>query len=42
MAKPTVFAVIKEKFKEDGLSVVIDIAKKLANKQAEKLLGPFE
>ena len=37
--KPTVLTTIKEKFKTEGLSVVIDIAKTIASKQAEKLLG---
>ena len=39
ITKPSVLATIKEKFKSEGLSVVIDIAKKIAEKQAEKLLG---
>lgn len=39
ITKPSVLATIKEKFKTEGLSVVIDIAKKIAEKRAEKLLG---
>lgn len=39
ITKPSVLATIKEKFKSEGISVVIDVAKKVAEKQAEKLLG---
>jgi hypothetical protein len=39
LTKPGVLATIKEKFKTEGLSVVIDIAKQIASKKAEKLLG---
>ena len=39
ITKPAILTTITEKFKEDGLSVVIDIAKQLVQKQAEKLLG---
>ncbi|WP_323915636.1 hypothetical protein, partial [Aeromonas caviae] len=38
LTKPGVLTTIKEKFKTEGLSVVIDIAKSMASKQAEKLL----
>jgi hypothetical protein len=41
MNKAPVLSVIKEKFKDEGFSVVIDIAKQLANKQAEKFLESF-
>lgn len=37
--KADVLSTIKEKFKDEGLSVVVDIAKQLANNQAKKLLG---
>lgn len=36
--KPSVMAEIQEKFKQEGLSVVIEIAKKIATKQANRLL----
>jgi hypothetical protein len=36
--KPDVLSVIKEKFQKEGLSAVIDISKKIAVKQATKLL----
>ena len=36
--KPSIKTVITSKFKEEGLSAVIDITKKLASKHAEKLL----
>jgi hypothetical protein len=36
--KPNVLSVIKDKFQKEGLSAVIDISKKIAAKQATKLL----
>ncbi|EJL6404769.1 MULTISPECIES: DUF2513 domain-containing protein [Vibrio harveyi group] len=36
--KPNVLRVIKEKFQKEGLSAVIEISKKIAIKQAAKLL----
>lgn len=36
--KPDVLSVIKEQFQKEGLSAVIDISKKIAVKQATKLL----
>ena len=38
LTKPSVLATIQNKFKEEGLSAVIGIAKKIAEKQALKLL----
>lgn len=38
LSKPNVLSVIKAKFQKEGLSAVIDIAKKIAVKQATKLL----
>ena len=38
LTKPGVLTTVKERFKTEGLSVVIDIAKSIASKQAEKLL----
>jgi hypothetical protein len=38
LAKPSVTEVIMDKFQKEGLSAVIDVAKKLAIKQTEKLL----
>jgi hypothetical protein len=37
--KPTVMAIIKEKFQKEGLSAVIDITKSLVISQAEKRLA---
>lgn len=39
MNKSDVLSDIKEKFKDEGLSVVIDVAKQIANKKAKELLG---
>lgn len=39
LIKPTILAKVKEKFAKEGLSAVIDIVKKLGEKQAEKYLG---
>lgn len=39
LAKPSIKKVIIDKFKEEGFFAVIDISKKLATKQAEKLLS---
>jgi hypothetical protein len=39
LVKPGILDRIKEKFQKEALSTVIEIAKKLAEKQAEKLLG---
>jgi hypothetical protein len=39
MNKADVLSDIKEKFKDEGLSVVIDVAKQIANKKAKELLG---
>jgi hypothetical protein len=36
--KPSVLTTIKDKFQKEGLSAVIDISKKIAAKQAAKLL----
>jgi hypothetical protein len=36
--KPNILEAIKDKFQKEGISVVIDIAKKIAVKQATKLL----
>jgi len=38
ITKPNVLGAIKNKFKTEGIGAVIDIAKKIAVKQAEKLL----
>jgi hypothetical protein len=38
LTKPSVLSTIQEKFKEEGLSAVIGISKKIAEKQALKLL----
>ena len=38
LAKPNILATIKDKFKDEGLSAVIGISKKIAEKQALKLL----
>ena len=37
--KPNVLSVIKDKFQKEGISAVIDISKKIAVKQATKLLN---
>ncbi|WP_448646919.1 hypothetical protein [Pseudomonas mohnii] len=37
--KPSIMGVIKERFQTEGLSAVIDIAKKLVENQAERLIG---
>jgi hypothetical protein len=39
ITKPSVLSTIKEQFQKEGLSVVINLTKKIAEKQAEKLLG---
>ena len=39
ITKPSVLATVKEKFKSEGLSFVMDIVKKIAENQAGKLLG---
>lgn len=38
ITKPNILATIKEKFQKEGLSAVIDISKKIAAKQINKLL----
>jgi len=38
ITKPSVLSTIKDKFKKEGFSIIIDIAKIMAVKQAEKLL----
>jgi hypothetical protein len=38
ITKPSVLIAIKNKFKTEGIGAVIEIAKKIAVKQAEKLL----
>lgn len=38
LTKPGVLTTLKERFKNEGLSVVIDIAKSIASKQASKIL----
>ena len=38
ITKPSILAIIQNKFKQEGLSAVIGIAKKIAEKQALKLL----
>ena len=39
ITKPSVLQVVQEKFKSDGLAIVIDVVKKIVEKQAEKLIG---
>jgi hypothetical protein len=39
ITKPSILNVVQEKFKSGGLSVVIDVVKKIVEKQAEKLIG---
>ena len=39
LAKPSIKELIVTKFKDEGLSAIINIAKSLAEKHAEKLLG---
>ncbi|WP_414432642.1 hypothetical protein [Alcanivorax sp. IL2] len=38
ITKPSVLAQIKERFQREGLSVVIELSKKIVEKQAEKVL----
>jgi len=38
LTKPSILDTIKGKFQQEGLSAVIDIAKKIVSKQAERLL----
>jgi hypothetical protein len=39
MKKSDVLSDIKDKFKDEGLSVVMDVVKQIANKKAKELLG---